>query len=102
MTPKKFHKKFPSVHQINSSCAIDMACPACGNRGPFFVEVKTFVELTDEDGYGPADRFEELEGSMVECGQCGSQGSDFLIEGLDEHLSKIAEKTARKTAKRQA
>ena len=98
MTPQEFHKKFPSVHQINSRCAIDMACPACGTRGPFNVQVKTFVELTDETGYGPSDRFEDLEGSMVECGQCGNQGSDFLIEGLDEHLSKIAGNPAERQA----
>ena len=90
MTPQEFHKKFPSVHQINSRCAIDMACPACGTRGPFGVQVGTFVELTDEDGYGPASgNFYELEDSMVTCG-CGNLDSDFLIEGLDDYLSEIA------------
>jgi hypothetical protein len=67
-----------------------MACPVCGNRSPFTVQVTTFVELTDETGYGSSDGFEELEGSMVECDECGHQGFDFLIEGLDDYLSKIA------------
>ena len=93
MTPEQFHKKFPEVDGINVHCTVDYACPKCGSRGPFYVEVSARVELSDEDGYSTPDELQETFKPNTECCRCCHVGGGFIIHGLDEFLSRLSEQS---------
>jgi len=91
MTPEEFHAKFPDMDEINVGCTVDYACPHCGSRGPFFVEVRDFVELSDEGGYSVPYQLEETFAPNTECMDCKYVGGNFIVEGLDDYLAKLSE-----------
>jgi hypothetical protein len=91
VTPEQFHEKFPEVDEINTYGAIDYACPDCGSRGPFSVEVTDFVWLTDECGFGRARQLTETGAPNTMCEKCEFVGSGFIINGLDDYLTKLSE-----------
>jgi len=90
ITAEQFHSKFPRQLEINSDCAVDYGCPVCGSRGPFRVEVRDFVTLSDDGGYSFPDELQETERDP-RCLECGYSGPGFHIDGLDEFLAKLSE-----------
>jgi hypothetical protein len=87
MTPKQFVKKFPEANWINQNCLEDIACPHCGNRERFSVEVTTHMEIVDDgtDDHGDTEWDDE---SHCRCCDCNEDGAvkDFKIPGLDAYL----------------
>lgn len=88
MSPEQFHAKFPDV-DINTDCARDYACPSCGGRGPFRVEVTDFVDLSDENGYSFPSELAETD-TPPRCLDCDYKGADIILPGLDEYLERLA------------
>lgn len=83
MTDEQFRARFPDA-PTNNNCLANVACPNCGSRGPFRVEVKTVVTMHDNGTEDHGDT--ESTGGYTQCLACGSEGvdADFYIEGLDE------------------
>ena len=92
MNAKQFLRKFPDAER-NTNCLTDMACPKCGNRERFNVEVKTIMELQDMGSGDHAD-IEHDATSFCQCLECAEEGTvaDFTIEGLDDEIESRREK----------
>lgn len=84
MNAKQFREKFPDARR-NRNCLKDFACPKCGNRSRFNIEVSTMMEFRD-DGSDDHGNTEWDMNSFCQCLECGEDGDvkDFTIEGLDE------------------
>lgn len=82
MKASTFRKRFPDA-ETNSNCLVDVACPECGNRDSFRVQVVTVVEMSDDGTDGHEDT--ENTGRFTQCVSCGHEGRDslFHVEGLD-------------------
>ncbi len=83
MKATTFRKRFPNAG-TNDNCLINVACPKCGSRGPFCVEIRTCVDMED---MGTGDHGDtEPTGRYTECKGCGHTGRDsaFYIPGLDQ------------------
>lgn len=97
MTAQEFIKKYPDS-EINENCLVDVACPACGSRGPFNIAVCTVVEMSD---YGSEDAgdIQYDERSHANCPSCGRYDNyeGFVIEGLDDLLRRAADHDAEQT-----
>jgi len=90
LTARQLIRKFPEMH-CNSNCLENIACPICGNRDEFKVEVLTRASLTDDGTDAEVGDHEYSENSYIECfsGTCRHHGRvrDFTFPGLDELLS---------------
>lgn len=88
MTPQDFIAKFPDKKTPNFNCLTDIACPRCGERTGFRIEVKTMATFHD-DGCDDYDGLEWDQDSYITCRECGNVGeiNEFTIDGLDEALS---------------
>ena len=63
MTPKEFIAKFPNAER-NCNCLTDIACPECGSRGRFDIEIKTTAKFGDEGSEDTSDM--EWEDGMLQ------------------------------------
>lgn len=91
MNAKQFLRKFPRAER-NTNCLTGIACPKCGNRHSFNVEVKVVVEMVDQgtDGWGDS---EHDDSSYCCCNECNHEATvkDFTIEGLDAEIERRSE-----------
>lgn len=85
-TARQLRQKFPDL-AANANCLVNIACPKCGYREDFRIEMRSIFTLYDNgtDGYedtnwGP--------NSYCQCGRCQHEGKvrDFSFHGLDELL----------------
>lgn len=86
MTARQLIQKFPRLRR-NGNCLTNIACPECGNRDEFRIEMKSTFMLRD-DG---TDGYEDTEwglSSFCQCRQCQHEGKvhDFTFPGLDDLL----------------
>lgn len=83
MTAKQFRKKFPAA-DTNDNCLRDIACPSCGSRGRFDIEVSTVAKF-DDMGSDDTGDMEWSDDSFIGCRACNHSGqvADFTIQGLD-------------------
>jgi hypothetical protein len=84
---ERFIKKFPKSEE-NDNCLADYACPKCGSRGDFEVEVYIVVTMSDmgtESDGGDS----EFTGRYMKCCACAHEGKskDFWHFGLDDGLA---------------
>jgi len=90
MTAAQFMEQFPGADgDGNENCLKDMACPACGSRGPFRIAAGVVVRVFD-DGTDTCSDFEWSNSSRCVCDDCEHAGTvgAFTFEGLDELLAK--------------
>ena len=86
---QKFQNLLP-----NDNCLTNIACPECGNRDQFRIEMKSVFTLRDDGTYGYEDT-DWGQNDYCQCGECQHEGKvrDFTFAGLDELLqSAIQEK----------
>ena len=97
MKPRTFLKKFPNAPQ-NENCLIDIACPKCGHRDEFSIEVSSFARVSD-NGTNDIDTSdtEWTDKSYCRCCNCNHVATvaAFTIEGLDEALAEGQRKAAK-------
>ncbi len=86
LTARQLTEKFPNL-QPNDNCLTNIACPECGNRNQFRIEMKSVFTLRDDgtDGYEDADWGQN---AYCQCGECQHEGKvrDFTFAGLDDLL----------------
>ena len=86
LTARRLMQKFPNL-QPNDNCLTNIACPECGNRDQFRIEMKSVFTLRDDgtDGYEDTDWGRN---AYCQCGQCQHEGKvcDFIFAGLDDLL----------------
>jgi hypothetical protein len=59
---------------MNNNILMGIKCPACGSEGPFFIEVKTQVLMSD-DGSDDSDGDHHWDGdSYMRCFDCDREG----------------------------
>lgn len=91
LTARKLIQKFPRL-QRKANCLTDIACPGCGNREEFRIEMKSMFTLRDDgtDGY---EDTEWGQGNYCRCGQCQHEGKvrDFTFPGLEALLASAHE-----------
>ena len=93
LTARRLVEEFPRL-KPNSNCLTNIACPECGNRDQFRIEMKSMFTLRD-DG---TDGYEDTEwgrSNYCQCGQCQHEGKvrDFIFPGLDDLLHTANEAT---------
>ena len=93
LTVPQLVTKFPAMLKgaENENCLEDMACPVCGQRERFKIEMKAIIEIRDEgtEDHGDTD----WDGnSWCECpeSECRHEGKarDFKFKGLDAYIYK--------------
>ena len=86
LTARRLMQKFPNL-QPNDNCLTNIACPECGNRDQFRIEMKSVFTLRDDgtDGYEDTDWGRN---AYCQCGQCQHEGKvrGFTFPGLDDLL----------------
>ncbi len=86
LTAWRLIQKFPRL-QLNENCLTNIACPECGNRDQFRIEMKSTFTLRDDgtDGHGDTEWGRH---AYCQCGQCQHEGRvrDFTFPGLDDLL----------------
>ncbi len=86
LTARRLMQKFPNL-QPNDNCLTNIACPECGNRDQFRIEMKSVFTLRDDgtDGYEDTDWGRS---AYCQCGQCQHEGKvrGFTFPGLDDLL----------------
>ncbi len=86
LTARQLTEKFPDLRP-NDNCLTNIACPECGNRDPFRIEMKSVFTLRDDgtDGYEDTDWGRN---AYCQCGECKHEGKvrDFAFPGLDDLL----------------
>lgn len=91
LTARHLAQKFPSLQQ-NENCLTNIACPECGNRDQFRIEMKSVFALRDDgtDGYEDTDWGQN---AYCQCGGCQHEGKvrDFTFAGLDDLLQSANE-----------
>ncbi len=87
LTPETFRDKFPNQAERNKNCLADMACPECGSREPFTIEVTCFARTYD-DGIEQTEDSDWSALSACACRNCGYDATvqHFIVTGLDQHL----------------
>ena len=84
LTARRLMQKFPNL-QPNDNCLTNIACPECGNRDQFRIEMKSVFTLRDTgtDGYEDTDWGRN---AYCQCGQCQHEGKvrDFTFPALDD------------------
>lgn len=85
MTPEEFIEKYPKA-SMNGNCLQDIACPHCGNREQFKVEIHTVGSLCDNGTDAEVGGHEYDDSHYIECCECArhSTVAGFTIEGLDD------------------
>lgn len=89
MKLEDFLEKFPDTDIVNDNCLVDMACPTCGSRGPFRIEVRTLVEFGDNGTTDIDGDMQWDENSFCRCLECDDTCGTvelFMVDGLDRHL----------------
>jgi hypothetical protein len=91
LTARQLAQKFQNL-QPNDNCLTDIACPECGNRDQFRIEMKSIFALRDAgtDGYEDTDWGQN---AYCQCCECQHEGKvrDFTFAGLDELLQSVNE-----------
>lgn len=86
LTARQLIQKFPRLRS-NGNCLTNIACPECGNRDQFRIEMKSMFTLRDDgtDGY---EDTEWGQSNYCQCGQCQHEGKarNFTFPGLDDLL----------------
>jgi hypothetical protein len=87
MTAKEFLTKFPDATG-NDNCLKDLACPKCGHRESFLIDIEARAVVRDDGTeVGSADH-DWQDTSYCACGNdaCPLEGevSDFAVYGLDK------------------
>lgn len=90
--PVALLNKFPDM-RINSNCLEDKACPKCGNRDEFRIDLKTQANLVDDGTDANVGDHEYDDDSVCVCEKCRftTQLSDFTFEGLDALIAERKE-----------
>jgi len=90
LTARRLIQKLPRLRP-NENCLINIACPECGNRDQFRIEMKSMFTLRDDGTHGYED-MEWGQNAFCQCGQCQHEGKvrDFTFPGLDELLHTAA------------
>lgn len=89
LTTTQLLAKFPSLLElgpVQKNCLTDIACPACGWRSEFNIEVTTIMSHTDD---GTDNHFDtDPTGDYIKCGRCGHEGkyAEFEFKDLDAQL----------------
>lgn len=88
MTVHTFITKFPDVEEINTNSLVDLACPKCGDRAAFYIQV-TAGALVCDMGVDETQDPEWDDDSYCRCRNCGHHATieKFTINGLDSFLS---------------
>jgi len=77
-------RKFPELQQ-NKNCLRNIACPECGNRAQFHIQMKSVFSLRDDgtDGYEDTDFGPN---AFCQCVECEHEGKvrEFTFAGLDD------------------
>jgi predicted nucleic-acid-binding Zn-ribbon protein len=94
MNAQEFVRKFPKA-ESRKNLLHDMACPHCGNRESFAVEIATTAVWRDEGSEVDED-YECSPDSYCSCLNCETGGAlrHFFIEGLDELIQSNNEPSA--------
>ena len=91
LTARQLAQKFPNL-QPNGNCLTNIACPECGNRDQFRIEMKSVFTLRDAgtDDYEDTDWGQN---AYCQCGECKHEGKvrDFTFAGLDDLLQSANE-----------
>lgn len=98
MTAKNWIKKFPGRKPKGDSSLEDMACPKCGWRKDFEIEITSTVTVDDEGVMNANDCDHTWDDkSPCECGnrRCFHSGKvkDFRIPGLDAALEDLGQES---------
>lgn len=105
MTAREFVDKFGVVYdadagelrdkddnevEVNDNCLQDHACPECGDRGYFKVEVSCTLNLCDS-GIDDDEKDDYNDTSYTTCCDCGyaEEMRSFHVQGLDNLLQEI-------------
>lgn len=86
----EFLAKFGSRgHVINANCLRDFACPNCGGRTAFVVNVTTFADLSDDGTDANVRDHEWGDMSPMRCLRCdhARDAWEFRVVGLDDYLT---------------
>lgn len=90
LTTRQLMQKFPHL-QSNDNCLNNIACPECGSRDRFRIEMKSIFTLRDDgtDGYEDTDWGQN---AYCQCGECQHEGKvrDFTFSRLDDLLRPTA------------
>lgn len=86
LTARQLIQKFPRLRR-NKNCLINIACPECGNRDQFRIEMKSVFTLRDDGTEGYEDT-EWERNDYCQCSQCQREGKvrDFTFPDLDDLL----------------
>ena len=86
MKAEEFVAKFPDAER-NQSWLENIACPKCGQRERFRIEMIIIADVTDDETNRDGD-CQYDDDSYCECGECPNCGKlvVFTIKGLDDLL----------------
>jgi hypothetical protein len=89
-TVDEFIKQYPDA-SINEEHLTDIACPDCGSRTCFVINIVTQFEVFDSGVDEQVGDNEFNDDSPAMCKQCGACGllCQFTFEGLDKALRSI-------------
>jgi DNA-directed RNA polymerase subunit RPC12/RpoP len=90
---EKLLKKFPGLHR-NENCLTDIACPNCGHRSSFRIQVVTMMEHFDA-GTGDHEDVEPTN-KYIQCKKCDHEGTlaKFTFKDLDDLIANSQPPTA--------
>ena len=91
LTAWQLAQKFQKLQQ-NNNCLTNIACPECGNRDQFRIEMKSVFSLCDAGTVGYEDTDWGPNG-FCQCVECHHEGKvrDFTFAGLDDLLQSVIE-----------
>lgn len=85
MTAEEFLEQYPDAVE-NSMNLEDMACPHCGNRDRFLIDITSYATVTDLRQQDAGEMGEWDHDSYCRCAECEADGEPvryFTIRGLD-------------------
>jgi hypothetical protein len=84
MTTCEYVKKFGIPKVRNTNILEDKACPKCGSRGGFRIQMSVFGDVTDDGSDADGDH-EWDSNSQCYCHHCNHHDvlEAFTVEGLD-------------------
>ena len=84
---KSLLKKFP-ISKTNQNCLYDIACPSCGQRSSFDIEITKIIRQFDDGIYDFNDT-EYDDSAYCRCILCKHAGvlGSFRFTGLDKSLN---------------
>lgn len=81
---------------VNANALKDLACPDCGSRGPFCIDMGSGITVHDAGATVSAEDLYWDFNSYCRCEECDSDGEvkHFTFDGLDDLLAEKASKAS--------